>query len=218
MKPGAAERPAWQDHTVLRAYPRCRQLFVLFQGLAGRMMMPPLEFLRLAGLTDRNLLIIRDRSKAYYQLGVSDEIPNIPALLAWQEQKIAELPHVRDLYYVGSSSGAYAAILFGHLLRAREVFAFAPPAELSHWLEQSGIECPDRSYVDLRPLLMQSNGVTRYHIYFNETVAEDLKSARHLEGCPGVELHPQSGTDHGVIPHMAHLGLLQTLMPKFVPA
>jgi hypothetical protein len=103
------------------------------------------------------------------------------------------------------------------LLKAKEVFAFAPPTDLRPFLAEEKIECPDRRYVDLKPVLAQSNGVTKYHIYYNESSVVDRDAAIYLKDCPGVELHPEGGSGHGVIIHLNKIGKLQTLMPPFAP-
>lgn len=217
-QPSAAAQPVRQQHTVVRVQKNCRQLFILYQGLAGRMMMDPLQFLHEARLTDRNLVMIRDRSRAYYQQGLGPDVPNLQAFEAWQRHWMSKLPHAPDLYCVGSSSGAYAALLCGHWLKAKEVFAFAPPTNLAPLLLEEKIECADRRYLDLKSVLTQGNGVTKYHIYYNESSVVDRDAAHYLKECPGVELHPEGGTGHGVIIHLNKIGKLQTLMPAFVPA
>jgi hypothetical protein len=190
----------------------------MFQGLAGRMMLEPLEFLHQARLTDRNLIMFRDVSRAFYQRGLGPEIPNIPALIRWQRELIGRLPHAREVYCVGSSSGAYAALLCGHFLRAKAVWAFAPPTNLKLFWESEQIEATDQTYADLRPFLESGNGTTQYHVHYNEASVPDREAAAYLEGCPGVELHAASGTGHGVIIDLARTGELQRLLPPFVPA
>lgn len=215
-QPGAGgPGPGKVTHTAVRSQPKCRQVFMVYQGMAGRMMMDPMQFMRDSGLVDRNLILFRDCNGSYYQKGVSPEVPTIPALLDWHQKFLTKLSHAPDRYCVGSSSGAYAAMLFGHLLKVKEVFAFAPPTNLTSLLEQDKIDCPDRTYVDLKPLLATSNGVTKYHVYYNESSSHDLEAAEHVRGLPGVELHPQAGTGHGVIIHLAKIGKLQTLLPPF---
>lgn len=212
--PAQANAPG---HTAIRTRTNCRQLFVLFQGQAGRMMMDPLQFLHETGLTDRNLIVLRDVTRRLYQFGLGPDVPDIPSLIAWQQELIAKMPHVRDVYCVGSSSGAYAAMLCGYLLRAREVYAFAPPTDLTRWLEEDKIECQDRTFADLVPLMATSNGVTRYHVYYNESMGTDRESALRVRDCPGVELHPQGGSGHGVVLHLGQTGQLRSLLPAFAP-
>jgi hypothetical protein len=206
-------------HTVTRAQKGCRQLFILYQGQAGRMMMDPMEFLRATRIGDRNLIMIGDKSRRFYQRGLAPEIPDIPSFIAWQQKLIDSMPHVTDVMCVGSSSGAYAAIISGHLLKAREVWAFAPPTDLITACESQGVDPSvlDTRYSNLRELLKVSNGVTKYNVYYNESATVDRHAALYLEGCPGVELHSRGGEGHGVVLHMSKMGELDTLLPPFAP-
>lgn len=206
-----------QAHTVSRAQPNCRQAFILFQGQVGRMMMDPMQFLREARLTDRNLIMIADRSRQFYQQGVSPEITAIPSMIEWLNKCLAKMPHVTEVMCVGSSSGGYAAILAGYLLKVREVWAFAPPTDLTNLEADQGLkaEVIDRRYSDLQQLLRVSNGVTKYNIYYNESSTYDREAALRLKDCDGVSLHSEQGAGHGVILHMAKLGALPGLMPAF---
>jgi hypothetical protein len=218
MSDTPGKRPPWYEHTARRVQLGCRQTFAVYQGQGGRMMMNPLQFLHEAGLTERNLLIIRDPTRNYYQRGLGPDVPDVRSMISWHQHLLGTLPHAPELYCIGSSAGAYAAILCGHLLKARAVYAFAPPTDLTDLLEQDKIDCPDRTYVDLRPLLESSNGVTRYHVYYNESSTADREAAQRLRDCPGVELHAEQGEGHGVIVHLVKMGKLKGLMPEFVAA
>jgi hypothetical protein len=105
------------------------------------------------------------------------------------------------------------------LLKAREVWAFAPPTDLTT-VQDQGLDprVIDPQFSDLRTLLLQSNGVTKYNIYYNESSVYDRDAAMRLRDCEGVSLHPEGGMGHGVILHMAKRGALQALMPPFAGA
>jgi hypothetical protein len=213
----ASARAMKEAHTVSRAQRNCRQVFILFQGQAGRMMIDPMQFLREARITDRNLIMIADRSRQFYQRGVSPEVTDVPSIIEWLRTCLAKMPHATDIMCVGSSSGAYAAVLCGYLLKVREVWAFAPPTDLTTVTEDQELDPAviDSRYSDLQQLLRVSNGVTKYNIYYNESCAYDREAALRLKDCEGVLLHSEGGSGHGVILHMAKLGALAGLMPPF---
>jgi hypothetical protein len=181
------------------------------------MMMDPMQFLRESRITDRNLIMVTDRARQFYQQGLSPAIADIPSMMAWLRKCVKDMPHVTDVMCIGSSSGAYAAILGGYLLGAREVLAFAPPTDLATVSSDQGLNVTliDPRYSDLQRLLRASNGVTKYKIYYNESSEYDRDAALRLQDCDGVSLHPQQGTGHGVILHMAKLGALPGLIPAF---
>lgn len=190
----------------------CAQLFMLFTGMRGQLMMPPMTFIEQTRLVDRNLCMVRDLNECCYQRGVSKDLPDIPAFLHWQKVALSAFPHVRDVYCIGSSAGAYAALLVGHFLKVKQVFAFAPPVPVSLG---DRITYVDERYANIAGVLAAGNGVTRFEVYYNEATEIDRVAAERLRGLPGVTLHPQQGSGHGVLPYMAKQGLLATLLPPF---
>ena len=143
----------------------------------------------------------------------------MPAFVEHQKSLLARFPHVRRLYCVGSSGGAYAAILSGYFLAVEQVFAFAPPVPLERrWIQhQPGPgEAPRyRDTEDLSQLLRGGNGKTCYRIYYNESSVPDRRSARRIAQCPGVSLAPQSGHGHNVMDHLSASGRLDSLLPAY---
>ena len=190
----------------------CSQLFIICCGQAGRVMMHPMEFLKETQLLSRNLLIIRDVAQTCYQRGVSDEARDIPALIEWLRQRVQALPHIKSVYCVGSSGGAYMAMLAGHFLKADAVWAFAPPVRLR--VDGEGnLDYVDPRFADVAAILAEGNGVTRYRVYFNEGYEPDLESCSLLSDTPGVQLFPQAGGGHGVVLHLAATNRLSTMFP-----
>jgi len=204
--------------TVVREQPSCRQLFYTFQGRGMRIMMHPMEFLRETGLIRRNLVMLRDHAGFFYHAGLSEEIPSFEATLEWLEKHRAERSFIRETYCLGSSAGGYAAILFGHYLKADRVYAFAPQTEIDLEVlarmtgrdDTSRIPEPHR---DLRLLLGEGNGHTKYEIYFSEDHATDRRFAEQISGCPNVTIHPQPGEVHGVVHTMHEAGNLASIFP-----
>lgn len=197
----------------MKARNDCAQLFMLFTGMRGQMMMPPMTFIEQTKLVDRNLFMVRDLNECCYQRGVSKDLPDIPSFLNWQKMAVRAFPNVREVYCIGSSAGAYGALLVGHFLKVKQVFAFAPPVPVS---TGERISYVDERYCDIGAVLAQGNGVTQYEVYYNEATDVDRVAAERLRGLPGVTLHPQQGSGHAVILHMAKEGQLATLLPPFL--
>jgi hypothetical protein len=191
----------------------CAQLFVIYTGMLGALQMNPAQFIKLTGLIGRNLVMIRDLNQCGYQRGVSPDYPDIPSFLAWQHELVGRFPRVREVYCLGTSTGAYAAVLAGHHLHAKKVWAFAPPVPIR---VEARVPYVDPKYCDLRGILAVGNGVTEYVVLYNESEEADRVSAERLRGLPGVELSPQAGQGHGVIVHLASKGLLAGLFPARV--
>ena len=113
--------------------PSCAQLMVIYGGMDAFLGtqgtvndMSPLDFLKASGLFGRNLAWIRDPYGENFQRGVSEELPDVETLAQWTREYTRSLPHVREVHAVGYSSGAYGAMLFGHLCQMQSVWAFSP--------------------------------------------------------------------------------------------
>jgi hypothetical protein len=188
---------------------RCRQLFFVFAGAAGGVTTDPSVFLKTTRLLERNVVLLRDGAGDRYRH--SREVPDLNALVLWQRARIAELPHVTEVYCIGASLAGYTAAVTGHLLCADAVWAFAPPTLIA----KVGVQKP---YRDLAVLLSQWNGRTQYHVLYNRSWASDRVAAERIATLPGVVLHPQEGRGHLVVEHLARTGALQSMLPPLAPS
>src|SRR5438552_9375002 len=103
------------------------QLGYVFHGMAGGLGIQPLTVLRETGLIHLNLVLLKDYYRFFYQAGLNPEITDVDAIIARLRRCREELPHVRQTFCWGMSSGGYAAILFGHYVQVDIVYAFGPP-------------------------------------------------------------------------------------------
>jgi len=192
------------------------RLYYAFHGMAGGLGLQPLTVLRETGLLRTNLVLLKDYYRFFYQAGLNAEIKDVDAILTRLRQYRDELPHVRQSFCLGPSSGGYAAILFGHYLQVDVVYAFAPVTlinldDLKKYGGRKEVDSITDEHRDLARLLANHNGRTRYKIFYCDWHARDRNYAKHLEGLPGVELCPQPGTTHNVIQAMYETGLLRTV-------
>jgi hypothetical protein len=191
----------------------CAQLFFIYPGLANRVV-PYLKFIEQSGLGDRNLALVRDPYHENYARGVSDGIPTLTALVEWHKRHLSERPYVKETYHLGNSSGAYGAMLFGHLLRSSKVWAFGP--------RTARLSTANEAKAFLKDLLAQSNGFTQYFIHYATSNRRDCAFAEYYANSPGVVLCPYEGTSGGVWDHMIMLTLMENgtmsrLMPPYLP-
>ena len=119
---------------------------------------------------------------------------------------------MNEVHAIGYSSGAYGALLFGHLCRMQSVWAFSPRTARP---KSSG-----ETKARLRELLSVHNGVTQYHLWHSAGNKRDGAFADMLAGCPGVTVHPftESGDEHSLLRYLAERGLLRSILPPFVPS
>ena len=192
------------------------RLYYVFHGMAGGLGIQPLTVLRDSGLIQNNLVLLKDYYRFFYQAGLNAEIADVDATIARLRRCREELPHVWQTFSSGPSSGAYAAILFGHYLKVDVVYAFAPVTLINvDDLKRFG-GCKDTSRIteehrDLALLLANYNGRTRYKLFYCDGHVRDRKYAERLQHLPGIELCPQPGTTHNVIQAIYESGRLREI-------
>ncbi len=192
------------------------QLYYVFHGMAGGLGIQPLTVLRETGLIHNNLVLLKDYYRFFYQAGLNREITDVDAVIARLRTCREELPHIRQTFCSGPSSGGYAAILFGHYLQVDVVYAFAPITlinldDLQKYGGSKDISRITDQHRDLARLLAKHNGRTRYKIFYCDGHGRDRTQAKHLQDLPGVELCPQPGTTHNVIQAMYESGRLREI-------
>lgn len=170
----------------------CAQLFFVYAGGLGMVEgMGPMAFLQQSGISDRNVAFVRDPNTHYFSKGVSDELPDLDAVLDWHQSHIDANPHIDEVYCVGNSFGGWSAMFFGYMLGVKKVWALSPAGT---W----GLKV-------LRDLMDEPNGVTEYDVFYSETEARDKRFAEAVGEFSGVTLHQRN--DHG---HMMIRGMMQT--------
>jgi hypothetical protein len=205
---GSKARWSVRDGVPILIREECDQLFYIYTGARHGLLGNPLPFLDRTRLLERNLAFFSDPHVAYYYRGVSAPLDSYDTFLAWQRTLPKQLPHVKRLFCLGTSMGAYAALSFGHLLAAEEVWAFAPATKLD--AQDHPYVPPDRR--DLRELLRNSSGKSRYNVYYNRS-SSDRDAALRLIDCENVALWPQNGDGHNVVQTLTAQGRLATLLP-----
>ncbi|MEH6552271.1 MAG: hypothetical protein V7744_20015 [Pseudomonadales bacterium] len=190
----------------------CPQLVFIYQGRAGGLFMPPLNFLRLSGAARRNMAMFRDFGRNYYHGEIHPDWPNIDVTLENQRQIKAQCTDASELYCSGTSAGGYAAILFGHYLQADIVYAFGAQTLVERDSSDAELDFPP-AHRDLSILLKNWNGKTRYKLYYAVGCKADRIYAERMAGCPGVELCPVPGSSHDVFEEIDEVVLLGGLFP-----
>ena len=203
---------------------------VVFGGLAMRMEgIPPFEFFRILGAAaPTKRLFVRDRNRCWYQRGVAGVAEDIEGVAEALRLLIAESGASR-VVTLGASAGGYAALLFGRLLGAGEVHAFAPqtfispelrsrfgdsrwPAEMAA-LSESGAYRP--AFGDLRRVFEQApprGG--RFVLHYCPEDELDTIHARHLASEAGVELREHAEGGHYIARSLRQSGDLLPLLSE----
>jgi pimeloyl-ACP methyl ester carboxylesterase len=193
---------------LLDVVPGSGTLLLLFGGLAPRAPEPRFEYTAATGLvpsTRRTFApvpvtrcYVRDLSRTWYHRGVRGLGGSIEdaaeALIA-----LARRLDVERVACLGTSSGGYAALLFGSLICADSVHAISPQTFLSaearaargdtrwepHATALQGDPARSEQFFDLEHLYRSYPGRTRAVVHYATC---DRVDSAHAEALPGVEL------------------------------
>ena len=129
-------------------------------------------------------LFLLDTTKQWYQGGV-DGYGSIEETVAKLRSTIDHLGP-SSVVTIGTSMGGYAALLFGHLLKANSAIAFCPQTFLSRQLrsefednrwEQEFLTIQDGRYSDLVDVLTGSD-LQSFVLYSQDSAIDDLHALR----------------------------------------
>lgn len=202
-------RPAPNDGVTALYRPDCKQLFVVFQGGVGSLMMRPAEFISESGLIDRNLVMFRNRRLTWFLHDVAANLPDADAVVDYVNG-MRKMMRATELYCLGTCMGAWAALYFGHRLKCDTVWAFAPaPPDAARCL---ALAAQGKTPPELPETLAHSNGVTQFRVFYCKD-AEDRHFASRLVDCPGVQLTAVEGETHRVLAVLKDQGHLQRMFP-----
>jgi hypothetical protein len=200
--------------------PQPETAVVAFSARGGGLGGPGFDF---DGVTERlgySRVLLRDDSHACFVNGIPGLAPSCEALVALLRATLDKLAP-RKTIFTGPSGAGHAAILYGHLLKADYVHAFAPYTRLDpdHVLSLQDDESvarearviaalralPDaaKRNFDLCNFLRTWNGVTRYNIYVCERSAYDVTRAERLQDMQGVNIHRQPCGTHRIVTWLA---------------
>jgi hypothetical protein len=209
-------------------------LLIAFGGMRGQLGLPPFEFFRSTGSIPVKRLFVRDLEQVWYHRGVPGHGSSLEEFASSLVQ-ILERERVTRLVLAGNSAGGYAALVFGGLLAADHVLAFAPqtvlePDVLAEWDDHRWDEQLqdlldtgrlDRGWADLRealparaPVAGREPRLSESDVFYDASFAIDRLHAERLAGVPGLRLHPREGGRHSIIRDMRASGELSALLKR----
>lgn len=187
-------------------------MLVLFAGLGPTYGAPRFEFLRAAASLPVQRLYLRDHAQSWYHRGVVGLGHDITSTARALDARLSA-SGARRVVMAGNSAGGYAALLFGHLLRADAVLAFSPrsfvgwPQRIRHrdfrrWRELAALRRtggPDPAFEDLATLLGDAPGFGHADVHYSTDDRVDVLHAERLGTVPGVALHPHAAGGHALV-------------------
>lgn len=198
-------------------------MLIAFGGWAGAMGIPPFEFMNLTRSWPTKRVYARDHARSWYHKGFPG-IDDGPASNAAFLRSVVGDAGVERVVLTGNSMGGYAAMLYGLLLDASEVHAFAPHTTLVTASESWFPEQADAlaavhaayapTYFDLREHMLAYRGRCQFHIHFSEADPYDAGYAAYVADAPGVHLHRYPVGDHNVVKDLRLTGELERILAR----
>lgn len=195
----------------------------------------PFEFKRFLGRHPLRVhaLFIRDPSMSWYLKGVDglgDSVTEVADFIAREREQLG----AKRLFTLGSSMGGYAALLFGHLLKADVALAFGPQVYLDQATRRE-LKVPGYSYESSLVHVEQmarSKGIDKYlkltnllplsigkaHIHLGQNESGDINQARGFNDQPNIQFVVWPGGNHMVVKALRDEGKLQSILQRhFAP-
>jgi len=209
--------------------PTSDTLIVAFTGKAAKFnMIRPFDFFQLTEILHHSRILIREPWHYSYLKGVDKT--GLNGLVKRLEKSIKEIAPER-IIFIGVSSGGFAALLLGFLLKADYVHAFSPftyydlgnairnrdyKNAMLRWpvvMFRLNIFTPRdaRQYLDLKPKFMSYVGKTQFNIHAC-THSSDRTRAEHLRGCPQTRIYLYPGNTHNVTWGMLKSGCIKAML------
>ena len=213
-----------EQSAILDLSHRNRPLMIAFGGLKGNMGVAPFEFFKLTKSMKVNKIYLRDIDQELYHSGFPGVSGSIEETVSYLKQKI-DVCGARRVVVFGNSMGAYAALLFGVLIGADAVHAFAPNTfvcdkgsddnethRLGNEITRRIREKYSARYFDLKDVIQLHGNACELNLYFDSGHETDVEHAMHLNGLPNVVLHAFSDGSHHLIKALKRSGELRRII------
>lgn len=221
------ERCVLSEEAVFRGDGDAGRLVVVFTGWTDDVQTEKFAFRDLCRRLGWRFILLRDPLRLAYLGGIPGRWDTYEKLLDGLREEMAG-PGPENTVFLGESLGGFAALLFGHELKAGVVHGFGPitTLDLRDCLSGSGLFIGLRYYrrelahlyrnalrhrrlFGLRRVLSADNGVTRYFVHANRGAPLDYGQARYLAGLPNIDILLHPGQGHLVAHHLARQRTLE---------
>lgn len=202
-------------------------LAIVFSGFRNWLVASTFDFDDATAQLGCSRILLRDPSQRCFLGGLDSIAPGLQCLIDRLRTEQARLAPARTMV-IGNSGGAFSALLFGHLLGADWVHAFAPYTNL-HPDYLDGIEkLPGGAEnlaaklrrigpqilpsCDLREALRDWNGRTVYNLHVCSRSDLGVEQTRHIEDLPGVRVFGYPCDSHFVSWELARVRMLRDIL------
>ena len=219
-----APSPAEQVRPLIVADPECDVLMakvneaetavLVFTGSNDAVSMPLPIFDHYLATLNITVVYLKDFNRLRFLRGIQSLSENYQGTLAALRDMLRRLG-VKRLCTIGNCDGGFAAIRYGVELRAERILTFGAstyiPQNSFMKIEQARNFMRNRlaakvpgDMVDLKPFLQAAPPGAQIELFYEEEDPRDRVQALHLEGLPGVRLHPKPGlSNHHLLRRLA---------------
>ena len=159
-------------------------------------------------------LFVRDQSNQWYNAGCGELGADVASITEGLKRLI-EPVDPREIVTLGSSMGGYAAILFGTLLGATRVIAFAPQTWIDAMFALSPPASTVREVADLTDAV-EAAPATAVEILVGPDSVVDLYQAVRLAHLPSVRVYEVADHAHGILSGMQQDGTLKESLSELM--
>jgi tetratricopeptide (TPR) repeat protein len=176
------------------------------------------QFRKLLSQVDVKKIFIRDVHDAWYNKGLKNIVDSIEGIAEYLKEQIEQI-NPRKLITLGSSSGGYAALLFGFLLNADKSIVFSPQTKIPRPQpfpdEKLLVDCDSR-YFDLLDLGWE-NSKTICSIHYSEDFLSDRDAAIRMKKLDNFRLcgYP-AGNIHNIAGWLKNQGKLESILLEVI--
>jgi tetratricopeptide (TPR) repeat protein len=199
-------------------YPGSDHTIVSFASMGVENDKIPFEFMKTFKNMHVNVVFIKDPSLKWYNHGIEGIGPQVSDVVSQLKRLFTEMGTQR-VTTTGASMGGYGAILYGCLLHAQHVVAFAPQTVITmedraklhdkRWKRDLDNAVP-YAYGDLAEVIAQAPD-TCVRIYAGDEDILDLLHAQHVLMFPTFNLVGVEGAVHEVALTLKRAGRLNTI-------
>lgn len=130
-------------------------------------------------------IFVRDVFKQWYVKGINKKLNSTEKLLNFLQEHTKN----KKIITIGSSAGAYAAVLYGALLNAKIVFALAPQFNLNTHVSKydrfiNNADMETKKYFNLLPYIKKSQANIFY--FYGVKSKNDLKQSKYVKNCRNI--------------------------------
>ena len=160
-----------------------------------------------------DILFIRDISDAWYNKGLKYLTNDIDTTVIFLKKLTKDYT---DILTLGSSSGGYAALLFGSLLNVKKILAFSPQSIIPRgypFNDKINLKGVDNKYFDLTYWINKKSDI---QIFYSEEYKYDMEAAIRLKSFKNIQLKPfKFGNNHNILPFLIKNGIYFEEINKF---